>query len=456
MKPTALMLLALLLALLSGCPSADPEPDPDPTPSDEEDASIVVSPLEAEDLDPQGDILHVALTASPIEVGLDGEPGYAYNGQIPGPTLRATVGDTLVVDLQNDLDTPTTIHWHGVRVPWAMDGAPWMVDPVGPGESTTITFTLGDAGTFWYHPHFDTAAQVDLGLYGVLVVQDPDEPDVPDVVLVFDDAAEDTDGTDPDAHIHADELPSRWLVNGIAGGTLVAPPGEPLRARLLNASNIAYLALRWPGMRVLAHDQGLLPALSQPSLLVLAPGDRAEVEWLVAGEIEVVSEPWSLHGGPASGEVEPVLQVTSTSNSGPTAASWPFATREPPSDPGRTDVRYVFQGDGEQWMINGELFPDVTVASVALDAETIMEVRNVSPTRHPFHLHGHSFEVLSDADGPATEYRLEDTIDVGIREVLRLRVLADNPGDWMVHCHLLPHAEQGMMTVFRVEDDDAR
>ena len=442
----------LLFVCVLGCPTADPVSDPDPIP-DEAVETVVVSPESAEDLDPADDTLHVALTAAPIVQGLGGEPGYAYNGQIPGPTLRAVVGDTLVVDLQNDLDTPTTIHWHGVDVPWEMDGVTWMMDPVGPGEASTITFSLNRAGTFWYHPHFDTEAQVDLGLYGVLIVEDPSEPEVPDAVLVFDDALEFTDGVDDGDHTHADPLP-RWLVNGVAGGTLEAPPGQPLRARLLNASNVGYLALRWPGMRVLAHDQGLLPALAQPALLVLAPGDRAEVEWLVAGELEVLSEPWSLHGGPAGGDAEPVLRVTSTMSSA--AADWPFSPTTPAVDPGRTDVRYVFQGDGEQWMINGELFPDVTVASVPVGAETIVEVRNVSPTRHPFHLHGHSFEVLSDGDGPATEYRLEDTIDVGIREVVRLRVLADNPGDWMVHCHLLPHADQGMMTVLRVEDDDAR
>lgn len=434
------------LLLLTGCPSAsDVAPDPTPAPVG---PRMVASPAEPEDLDPAEDVLHVELVAAPTDDALVGQPGYAYNGQVPGPTLRARVGDTLVVDLQNDLPTPTTIHWHGVHVPWVMDGVPWMMEPVPPGGSTTITFPLEQAGTFWYHPHFDTASQVDLGLYGVLVVEDPSEPAVPDAVLVFDDAGEEeAAGT----HTHADDLPDRWLVNGVAGGVLEAPDGEPLRARLVNASNIAYLALRWPGMRVLAHDQGLLPALEQPDVLILAPGDRAEVEWLVTGELAVQAGPFSLHGGDAGGEPETVLTVRG--GAAPAAAAWPFVPRDPPQDPGRTDVRYVFQGDGEQWMINGETFPDVTIPSLPLDAETVLEVRNVSPTRHPFHLHGHSFEVLSDGDGPATTYRLEDTIDVGIREVVRLRLVADNPGDWMVHCHLLPHADQGMMTVLRVLEE---
>ncbi len=325
-------LLSLLAVPLVACPSGVPEPPPDPTPSDEPRPVEVVSPEEAEDLDPADDVLHVSLTAAPVADGLDGEAGYAYNGQIPGPTLRATVGDTLVVDLQNDLAVPTTIHWHGVHVPWAMDGAPWMVEPLGPGESTTITFTLSQVGTFWYHPHFDTDSQVDRGLYGVLVVEDPAEPDVPDAVVVFDDAGEHQDDDTASPHAHSDPLPDRWLVNGVAGGVLAAPPGQPLRARLLNASNIAYLALRWQGARVLAHDQGLLPALSQPDVLLLAPGDRAEVEWLVGDEdLQVFAEPFSLHGGAAPGEAEVVLSVSSEAPTPPAAAEWPFVGTPPPA-----------------------------------------------------------------------------------------------------------------------------
>ena len=105
------------------------------------------------------------------------------------------------------------------------------------------------------------------------------------------------------------------------------------------------------------------------------------------------------------------------------------------------------------WFISGERFPDVTVEELALGADVVVEVRNLSASEHPFHLHGHDFEVLS-VDGIPPELRLvEDTINVRVHQRVRLRLLADNPGDWMAHCHILPHADEGMMTVLRVLAD---
>ncbi|MFO0745667.1 MAG: multicopper oxidase domain-containing protein [Myxococcota bacterium] len=100
-------------------------------------------------------------------------------------------------------------------------------------------------------------------------------------------------------------------------------------------------------------------------------------------------------------------------------------------------------------MINGETFPDVTIPEVALGADVTLEVRNLSPTHHPFHLHGMPFEVLSQNGVVPAHKTIEDTLDLGLRDVARLRVHADNPGDWMAHCHILPHAH-GMMTILRV------
>ena len=115
----------------------------------------------------------------------------------------------------------------------------------------------------------------------------------------------------------------------------------------------------------------------------------------------------------------------------------------------------MFSGsdEGGEWLMNGETFPNVTVEEVALNSEVIIEVRNLSPSEHPFHLHGHGFEVLS-IDGVAPAYRtFEDTVNVGIRQRLRLKLTANNPGFWMTHCHILPHAGHGMMTVLRVLDE---
>ena len=120
---------------------------------------------------------------------------FAYNGQVPGPLIEAEVGDVLEVRLTNSLPQPTTIHWHGLRVPAAMDGTEAVQTPVEPGETFKYRFVLPDAGTFWYHPHTNETEQLERGLYGALVVRGPDEPTLDgERVLVLDDVKLDADG----------------------------------------------------------------------------------------------------------------------------------------------------------------------------------------------------------------------------------------------------------------------
>jgi FtsP/CotA-like multicopper oxidase with cupredoxin domain len=122
-------------------------------------------------------------------------PGYGFNGQVPGPTIQAEVGDTLVVRLANALPEPTTIHWHGLRVPADMDGTELVQHPIQPGGTFEYRFVLPDAGTFWYHPHTHEIEQLEKGLYGALVVRGPDEPRLDgERVLVLDDLKLDRHG----------------------------------------------------------------------------------------------------------------------------------------------------------------------------------------------------------------------------------------------------------------------
>lgn len=416
-----------------------------------ERSTAKLAPTEATDLDPAADVVRVALSAARL---VDGAPYiYAYNGVNPGPTIRANVGDTLIVELTNDLDDPTTIHWHGVAVPFAMDGVTWMRDPVMPGETFTYRFVLPVAGTFFYHPHFDTKSQVEGGLYGALVVRDPAEPtpDV-DIVLVVDAVDELLAGGHARGH---GKRTTRWRVNGVEDAELSVLGGSTVRARIVNASNAGFLALRWPNIRHIASDQGLLPALETPDRLLLGPGDRADVELLVGrDDFTIVTEPYSLNGGEKWGDAEPLVRVTvDTPAAAPAPLAWPFPGGVVTANPGHVDIVYAFAGSDRtrQWMINGERFPNVTIESIPLGEVAIVDVLNLSPTEHPFHIHGLRFEVL-DVNGAAPARRtIEDTINLKIRDRVRLRVEADNPGDWMTHCHILPHADDGMMTVLRVE-----
>jgi FtsP/CotA-like multicopper oxidase with cupredoxin domain len=461
----------VILFLLVSCTSNRSKPvKNEPTPSR---PSLLRQPLEAEDLDPDPQVLHVALSAQIKNHEIDGKTieGFAYNDQLPGPLLRVKLGDTLRVDLTNNLGTATTIHWHGVHVPYDMDGVTWQKDPVAPGESFTYEFKLTQTGTYWYHPHFNTARQVDLGLYGVLIVEDPTDPKLDtELVLVFDGMEEnagdpvDEEGAEdshPEGHLH--KPIAKWLVNGEYQPTVTLKGGTRVRVRMLNASNSGYVDLRMPDIRHVAGDQGRLAAPAHPNQIILAPGDRADVVWLVGKEgFELRTAPYFLGGGkglrdaaPKWSKVQTLLTVKVESPApAPAPANWEWSNIKPSIDPTYTDIVYVFSGspDSGKWLINGESFPDVTVEEVPLGAARIIEVRNLSPTEHPFHLHGHGFELLS-VNGVQPEFlTMEDTINVPIRARVRLRLVADNPGDWMTHCHILPHADEGMMTVLRVLD----
>ncbi len=417
-------------------------------------AQPLTSPPDAPDLEAADDVVHVELRAE-VYPEPRGSFLYGYNQLNPGPVIRTRLGDTLVAELHNALDAGTTVHWHGVSVPWEMDGVTWMGAPVAAGEEAVYTYPVERAGTFWYHPHFNTEQQVDAGLYGVLVVEDPAEP-VPDaeLIVVLDTESEHHDPAPRHGHGRATSR-ARWLVNGqTVPATYQATGGTTVRVRVLNASNASYVALRWPNMRHIGGEQGLLPSLQTPERVVLGPGQRAGFEWLVGeSSFSVSTDHYSLNGGDALGDPTSLIRVEVDAPApAPEGLPWPFPGGEPTVDDAQADVVYALAGSDRtgEWRINGERFPEVTVAEFPLNQAVIVDVRNVSPTEHPFHLHGHHFEVLSVNGEPPPYKVVADTWNVRIRDHVRLRFVADNPGDWMTHCHILPHAGEGMMTVLRV------
>jgi FtsP/CotA-like multicopper oxidase with cupredoxin domain len=450
-------LTALLLLLLCAC-TAEPAPSAAPTrtaPAAQSLASVPQPPF-AEDLDPDPEVVRVSLVAEQDDDGPFGVQ-YTYNGVSPGPTIRAKLGDRVEITLENRLATPTTIHWHGLHVPFEMDGVAWRGAPVAPGEQFTYQFTVEQVGTFWYHPHFNTAAQVDAGLFGAFIVVDPDAPEVAeDLVFVVDALDEHRMGMTDRAAGHGRNV-RRWAVNGVEDGVLSVPAGSNTIARFINVSNHGYVQLRFDGlaMQWIEADQGLLPALQTPDHVGLGPGDRAAFVWgAEAGAFDVLTDGYSLNGGETRREPTRLFQVQVDGEApAPAFPAYRFSGAQTSEDPGYADIVYAFAGSDRTgtWRINGEAFPDVTIETIPAGERRIIEVRNLSPSEHPFHIHGMSFEVLS-VNGVAPEYqRIEDTMNLEIRDIVRLAVQTSNRGDWMTHCHILEHAEDGMMTVLRVE-----
>ncbi|MDX2170243.1 MAG: multicopper oxidase domain-containing protein, partial [Deltaproteobacteria bacterium] len=254
---------------------------------------------------PTGVVREFALTAAPTELPLlDGRrlAVWAYNGQVPGPTLRVRLGETVRVTFTNRLPQPTTIHWHGVRVPNRMDGVPGVTQPpIAPGESFVYEFTPPDAGTFWFHPHLRASEQVERGLFGVLIVEDAEPPPYSrDLVWVLDDWLIDRDGTIAAAFNTRHDLAhdGRWgnvvTVNGQVAPTLALRPGERIRLRLLNVANGRIFKPDFGalGAKAIAVD-GLYAARPiDANGVELAPGNRLDVDLIApaAGESLAVTD----------------------------------------------------------------------------------------------------------------------------------------------------------------------
>lgn len=239
-----------------------------------------------------------------------------YNGRFPGPLLRARVGDRITVDLVNDLPAPTTIHWHGVEVPATSDGSTISQEAVDPGETFRYEFDALTSSLFWYHPHIDTNEQVERGLYGALLIEDPDEnrslgvTPGDDHVLVLDDILMEDGGLAPpfpadplaNAVTHFNgRIGNVLLVNGEERPTIAVRNGRPQRLRLVNTANSRFMRLSFPaGQRVwrVGGDGGLVPSPlpvapigwlgdrsdPDPDLgVLLTPGERADLVWVPDG-----------------------------------------------------------------------------------------------------------------------------------------------------------------------------
>jgi len=258
------------------------------------------------------------------------------------------------------------------------------------------------------------------------------------------------DANEPQHGLHGSDV--RWTVNGVEDGVLEIPDAGSSRMRFVNVANAGYLELDWPGTQQVAAGQGVLAA-PKDTLEVLVPGDRLDLERVDAGggSVDVTAVASSPYG---QTEVEPAqrLMTVTSPTTAPATSAWAFSGATPTPDPLYTDIVYSLQGDvsTDTWAINGEQFPDITPYAVPMSTWQVIEVRNISFSAHPFHMHGLVMEVLSVDEEPPAVQTMVDTFNVGIAQTVRFGVLADNEGEWMTHCHILPHAEGGMMTVLVV------
>lgn len=405
---------------------------------------------------------------------------WGYDGGVPGPVIRQKQGERLHRRLINELPQPTAIHWHGVRVENAMDGVPGMtMEAVPTGGQFDYDCRMPDAGTFWYHSHNQSAEQVARGLYGPLIVEEPRAPDIDhDLIVMVDDWR-----MTEEAQIHESFGQLHDMSHAGRLGNYVHLEMIPklerlqqhdrLRLRFINPSTDRILQLRLVGLEgwVMALDGMPLEAPRQLDSILLAPAQRMDVFVDVTaedGEALIVQQErdtgyvlaeYTVTGGAARNRRPAPVPLP------PNAVQLGVVDANTPTHPmvmeggamgGLSQGIYKGQrmsmrelvDNGQVWTLNGVAgLPANPWLRLDLGETVRIPLVNETAFPHAMHLHGHHFrEVLADGTyGP-----LRDTILVDRGQSRDIAFVADNPGKWLFHCHMLSHQTAGMKTWIQV------
>jgi FtsP/CotA-like multicopper oxidase with cupredoxin domain len=434
------------------------------------------------------------LTPKPARIPLVGgqHPAtdvWAYNAMVPGPEIRIRQGDRLRITVQNGLAEDTTLHCHGIRLPNAMDGVPHLTQkPIAPAQSFVYEFDVPDAGTYWYHPHINSAEQVGRGLSGPLIIEEREPIKVDrDVIWVLSDWR-----LLPDAQIsndfrsmhdmaHNGRVGNTVTVNGRVPETFTARSGERIRLRLINAAGARIFGLTFAGHRprIIAYDgQPVEPHDPVDGRVILGTAMRIDLILDMTGKpgerFQVIDNFYRglqyrlldlVYG-------DQVLRETLLDDS----VALPANTVPEPDASQAERHEIVLNGgmmggmmmrgrgmgsgmmdmmrSGKIWFINGVAHlghVHEPMLTLRRGRSCVLVMKNETAWWHPMHLHGHAFRVMS-RNGKPTQYReWQDTVLMAPREKVDVAFVADNPGDWMFHCHILEHQESGMMGVIRVD-----
>jgi len=438
----------------------------------------LASPRTLRNLSSRPHIVEVSITAAPARLPL--RPGvmtdvFAYNGQIPGPTLEVREGDSVIIHFQNKLSEPTTVHWHGLHIPAVQDGSPF--NPIAPGEKHDYVFTItpGTAGTYWYHPHPDMRSgyQVAKGLYGGIIIRAADDPlpTMPEKLIILADNRLLKDGSVDFPALRSpqgivDEENGRegdlMFVDGQLMPTITIRRGEVQRWRVINASaaRIYRLALQDHTFLQVGTDGGLFEHPVEEKEILLANSERVEFLVRGTGQPGSVSLLQTLPYDRYAPQTRPadwnhpvdLLSLKYSTESAATPVTIPTTLRPIPvlDTTKATATKVVTLSQG---LINGRMMDMSRVdLSAPLSATEIWEIENVVGMDHPFHLHGFQFQILDRNGVPEKDRRWKDTVNVPKHETVRFIVrYNDFAGLWMFHCHILDHEDHGMMGVLQVK-----
>ncbi|MCM3041895.1 multicopper oxidase family protein [Paenibacillus motobuensis] len=435
-------------------------------------------------------------------------PVWTFNNSVPGPQIRVKVGDTVKIKLQNGLEEPVSIHWHGYPVPNGMDGIPGVTqDAVVPGKTFTYEFKATIPGTYWYHSHQDSVNQLDKGLYGSLIVEGPDEDYDRDYTLVLDEWMS-ADSIDMGSHAnnaknggmegmdhgsmdmgdmegmdhsqmdmgdmngmgHDMSMYDLYTINGKTGDAideLTVKQGEKVRIRLINAGYLTHtMHLHGHEFKIVSSDGQPVnsPAVITDQGIAVAPGERYDLEFTANNPGNWLLEE---HGNEARvANMRAVIAYEDAENKQTDASNAPeelpqfdllkygkqaetrFSLDQSFDQEVLLNLNTAMKGGEMVYTINDKVFPDTDPVRVDKGEKVkVTFINHSSKDDHPMHLHGHFFQVLSKNGQPLEGAPvIKDTLNVKPGEKYVVAFEADNPGDWMFHCHDLHHASAGMVT----------
>jgi FtsP/CotA-like multicopper oxidase with cupredoxin domain len=386
----------------------------------------------------------------------------AYNGQVPGPLLRAKVGQTLTVDVWNDTRDEELVHWHGFHIPPDVDGAREEGTPPVPprGGRRRYVFTAEPAGTRWYHSHGMTGRNLRrttyTGQFGLFVIESREEPGAYDLevpILLHEWEPRFSREGPLDVEFRYQSINGRMLG---AGEPVRVRQGQRVLFRIVNTSATLIHRLALPGhlFYVVALDGYPVPHPRSVPILAIAPGERIDAMvdmtrpgvWIF-GEVDGVYRDAGLglvveyagETGPARWQPAPPIPWDYRS----------FGRDGTPAEPdGQLSLVFRPTSDGHHWTINGKSHPRADEIVVEANRRYRWTLDNQSAHPHPIHLHRHAFELVRHAGVPTSGIQ-KDVVVVPAWQQVEIDVTTTQPGLSLFHCHQQFHMDMGFMALMR-------
>ncbi len=412
---------------------------------------------------PKIELIAEPVMAQILPEGQPATPSLGFNGGTPGPVLRTRQGEVFDIQFQNKIGEGSAVHWHGVRLTNTMDGVPGLTQEiVETGDDFQYQFRAPDAGTYWYHSHNRSWEQVARGLYGPLIVEEAAPPDVDhDFIVMIDDWRVTEDGTLADGFDDMHDQAHQGRLGNYACA-LIDPSkpvqvGDRVRLRLINVATDRIFPVEIEGVngKVVAKDGMPLPTPEAAMTLTLAPAQRVDLIADVTASDQININFPSQDGAYPLGDI-PVTGKNTQRKPTEISALPPNDMAQPDMDDAVVQLTLTMEGgamsrrmmrgmmSGDVWAFNGKSGLNGKPFYTFERGQTA-RIRLVNDTRFPhgIHLHGHHFYEVESGGGLGD---LRDTTLVDAGEARDIICVFDNPGKWLLHCHMLGHQAAGMKT----------